>query len=291
MEDYIGIDIGTSYCRLSIFRKGKLEIIPNELGKRQTPSYISFLDDEILFGKAAKDQLPFNLKSTFFNIKTLFGKKYIKNKANYDKHLAFDISEAPVKFGENGKYTPEDIFQRIFEKLKENAEQYLGKKVTGAVISIPIYFSFNQLKLLRSTAFKVFSNIKLMPVTTATAFAYAFDKMFKNEKTVLVFGLGGGFLDTAVLNLEEDLVDTVAVSGDDSLGGKDFDIRLVEYCANEFKRNTNLDIYSNKRSLLRLLKACENAKKILSCQDKVTIEIDNLMEGQDLNILIYSKDV
>ena len=283
-KDYIGIDIGTSYCRLSIFKDGKVEIIPNEFGKRQTPSYISFNEEEILFGKAAKDQLPFNIKNTFFSIKTLFGKKNFKK--DYDKQLTFDIKENPIQLGENGIYTFEVIFKRIFEKLKKNAEQYLGKEVKRAVISIPIYFSYTQLLLLKKVASQVFPYIALLPVTTASAFAYGFGQKLTGEKTVLVFDLGGGFLDTAVLKIDEESVETVAVFGDDNLGGKDFDIRLVEYCANEFKRNTNIDIYQNKRALLRLLKACENAKKILSCQDKVSIELDNLIEGRDFNIVL-----
>ncbi len=146
---FIGIDIGTSYCCLSIFRNKKVEIIPNEFGKRQTPSYISFHDDEILFGKAAGNQLPFDLKNAFFDVKTLFGKECVSNKANCDKHLAFDVSEAPVGSGENGKYTPEEMFRRIFGGLGENAERCLGKKEgKGAVKFFFVSGSIDEEKML-----------------------------------------------------------------------------------------------------------------------------------------------
>ena len=307
MSNYIGIDIGTSYCRVSIYRNGKVEIIPNEFGKKQTPSYISINDEEIIFGKAAKNQLPFNLKNTFFNMKTLFGKNFTKY-SSQEKYLTFDAKEGPetLLFGEKGKYTSEEIFFRFFEKIKRNAEQYLKKEVKGAIITIPIFFNYKQIQLLKKAANRVFNN-KLLPVTTASAFAFAFNMPLKETKTILIFDLGGGFLDIAVLNIEEGFIEAVSVVGNDELGGKDFDVRLVEYCAGEFRRKTSLDIYSNKKSFLRLLKSCENAKKILSSnkksflrllkscknakkilsyQDKVNIELNNLMEGEDLNLVI-----
>ena len=287
MSDYIGIDFGTSYCRASIYRNGKVEIIPNEFGKRQTPSYLSINDEEIIFGKAAKNQLPFNLKNTFCNMITLFGKNKQKY-SSHEKYLTFDVKEDPdaLLFGENGKYNSEEIFYRIFEKIKQNAEQYLKKEVKNAIISVPIIFNYNQRKLLRKAADRVFHTNKFISATTASAFTFCLDMPLKEEKTILIFDLGGGFLDIAILKISEGLVETVSVFGNDDLGGRNFDERLVDYCAGEFKRKTNLDIYSNKKSLLRLLKVCENAKKILSYQDKVNIELDNLMEGEDLNIVI-----
>ena len=256
---------------------GKVEIIPNEYGKIHTPSYINITDNEILFGKTAKNQLPYNLNNTFYKMKTLFGKKYFNNKINdLRKYLTFDLKEGPknILFGENGKYSSEEIFYQIFKKLKENAEKYLEKEINNVVISIPILFFYHQRRGMKRIAAKAgFNDIRLIPVTTAAAFAFGFDKTFNDEKTILTFDLGGGFLDIAILNIEEELYETTSVIGDDTIGGLYFDIRLVEHCADEFRRKTNKDINSNKKSMLRLLKSCENAKKIFSCQNQENIEL------------------
>ena len=256
MADYIGIDIGTTYCRLSIYKDGKPEIIHNEFCKRQTPTYISFTSEEIFFGKEAKEQMPNNPKNTFFNFKNLVGKKYLSsNNQNLICYLPFEIREAQEKilFGEGGHYTTEEIFLQIFKKLLKHAQNFLGKEKINAVITIPIFFYHFQRKEIRDAAKNAgFEDIALIPVTSAAAFFYAFNNInIKPEKNVLIFDLGGGFLDVAIVQIEEGLLEAKSVSGKDELGGIYFDIRLAEFCAQKFREKYNIDIKTNKKATVK----------------------------------------
>lgn len=294
MSHCIGIDLGTTYSCVGVFQNGKVEIIANDQGNRTTPSYVAFNDSERLIGEAAKNQAPINPKNTVFDAKRLIGRKFQDEHVQNDKkHWAFDLVNSQpgdrpkisVEYkSENRQFYPEEISSMVLTKMKETAENYLGCKVTDAVITVPAYFNDAQRAATKDAGIIAGLNVKrIINEPTAAAIAYGLDKIEGNttEKNVLIFDLGGGTFDVSILSIEEGIFEVKATAGDTHLGGEDFDNRLVNHFIAEFKRKHRQDLTSNKRALRRLRTACERAKRTLSVSANANIEIDALYEGID----------
>ncbi|XP_039949888.1 heat shock protein 70-like [Bactrocera tryoni] len=287
----IGIDLGTTYSCVGVFQHGKVEIIANEQGNRTTPSYVAFTDSERLIGDAAKNQVAMNPKNTVFDAKRLIGRKYDDPKIMEDvKHWPFKVvsdggkPKISVEYkGENKRFAPEEISSMVLTKMKETAEAYLGTTVSDAVITVPAYFNDSQRQATKDAGRIAGLNVlRIINEPTAAALAYGLDKNLKGERNVLIFDLGGGTFDVSILTIDEgSLFEVRATAGDTHLGGEDFDNRLVNHLADEFKRKYKKDLRSNPRALRRLRTAAERAKRTLSSSTEATIEIDALYEGVD----------
>ena len=285
----IGIDLGTTYSCVGVYRDGNVEIIANDSGNRTTPSYVSFNDKERLIGDSAKNAASTNTKNTIFDAKRLIGRDYNDPILQKDlKHFPFrviDDSNKPkiqVTYkDEQKKFTPEEISSMILVKMKTIAEEYLGKDVKDAVITVPAYFNDSQRQATKDAGVIAGLNVlRIINEPTAAAIAYGLDKT-KTEKNVLIFDLGGGTFDVSLLTLDDGIFEVKATAGDTHLGGEDFDTLLVEYCINEFKKKNKKDLRENQRSLRRLRTACERAKRILSSSTQTSIEVDSLYDGID----------
>ncbi len=293
----IGIDLGTTYSCVGVWMNGKVEIIPNDMGERTTPSYVAFTETERLVGDAAKNQITRNPTNTVFDAKRLIGRKYEDREVQDDiklwpfKVVRDDKSDRPqivVKFkGEEKKFFAEEISAMVLQKLKQTASDYLGKEVKDAIVTVPAYFNDSQRQATKDAGTISGLNVlRIINEPTAAAIAYVLDKNYDKEKNVLIFDLGGGTFDVSLLSLEEGLFEVKATNGHTHLGGEDFDNRLVEYCAGEFRRKYSIDLKENAKALRRVRAACEKAKRALSAATQATVDIDALMDGQDLNVTI-----
>ncbi|CAO1420541.1 unnamed protein product [Diamesa serratosioi] len=289
----IGIDLGTTYSCVGVYQHGKVEIIANEMGNRTTPSYVAFNDTERLIGDAAKNQVAMNPRNSVFDAKRLIGRKFDDDKVQSDmKHWPFKVindcgkPKIQVEFkGETKTFAPEEVSSMILTKMRETAEVYLGQKITEAVITVPAYFNDSQRQATKDAgAIAGLNVLRIINEPTAAALAYGLDKNLKGEKNVLIFDLGGGTFDVSILAIDQgSLFEVRSTAGDTHLGGEDFDNRLVNHFAEEFKRKFKKDMSGNARALRRLRTACERAKRTLSSSTEATIEIDALHEGVDFN--------
>ncbi|KAK4526495.1 hypothetical protein GAYE_SCF24G4411 [Galdieria yellowstonensis] len=287
----VGIDLGTTYSCVGVWMNERVEIIPNDQGNRTTPSYVAFTDEERLIGDAAKNQVALNPQNTVFDAKRLIGRKFSDPSVQADmKHWPFkviakdgDKPHIQVTYkGETKTFAPEEISAMVLQKMKETAEAYLGSAVTEAVITVPAYFNDSQRQATKDAgAIAGLNVLRIINEPTAAAIAYGLDKEAKGERHVLIFDLGGGTFDVSLLSIDEGVFEVKATAGDTHLGGEDFDNRLVDYLAKEFKRKYNKDITSNHRAMRRLRTACERAKRTLSSATQTTIEVDSLYEGID----------
>jgi L1 cell adhesion molecule like protein len=290
MSKAIGIDLGTTYSCVGIWQNDRVEIIPNDQGNRTTPSYVGFTETERLIGDAAKNQVAMNPHNTVFDAKRLIGRRFNDPEVQSDmKHWSFKVIEKSgkpyiqVEFkGETKDFTPEEISSMVLLKMKDTAEAYLGGKVSNAVITVPAYFNDSQRQATKDAGLISGLNVlRIINEPTAAAIAYGLDKKVVGEKNVLIFDLGGGTFDVSLLTIEDGIFEVKATAGDTHLGGEDFDNRLVNHFAQEFKRKYKKDITGNARSLRRLRTACERAKRTLSSSAQTSIEIDSLFEGID----------
>ncbi|KAJ4422860.1 Hsp70 chaperone [Gnomoniopsis sp. IMI 355080] len=290
MAPAVGIDLGTTYSCVGVYRDDRIEIIANDQGNRTTPSFVAFTDTERLIGDAAKNQVAMNPHNTVFDAKRLIGRKFADPEVQADmKHFPFKVVDKggkpiiEVEFkGETKQFTPEEISSMVLTKMRETAESYLGGTVSNAVITVPAYFNDSQRQATKDAGLISGLNVlRIINEPTAAAIAYGLDKKVEGERNVLIFDLGGGTFDVSLLTIEEGIFEVKSTAGDTHLGGEDFDNRLVNHFVNEFKRKHKKDLSTNPRALRRLRTACERAKRTLSSSAQTSIEIDSLFEGID----------
>jgi len=296
MSYAIGIDLGTTYSCVGVYRNEKVEIIANEQGNRTTPSYVAFTETERLIGEAAKNQVARNPENTVFDAKRLIGRKFNETVVQADMKLwPFKVVEGAdqkpmivVNFkGKEEKFYPEQISSMVLTKMKETAEDFLGKPVKDAVVTVPAYFNDSQRQATKDAgAIAGLNVLRIINEPTAAAIAYGLDKMTETERNVLIFDLGGGTFDVSLLTIENGLFEVKATAGDTHLGGEDFDNRLVEFCASHFLKTSSVDIRNDNRALRRLRTQCEKAKRMLSNSTQATIEVDSLKGGEDFSLTI-----
>jgi len=288
----IGIDLGTTYSCVAVWKNETVEIIPNDQGNRTTPSYVAFNDNERLIGDAAKNQVARNPENTIFDAKRLIGRKFADEMIQADmKHWPFkvvpgadDKPQMEVNYlGETKRFHAEEISSMVLIKMKETAESYLGAPVTDAVITVPAYFNDSQRQATKDAgAIAGLNVLRIINEPTAAAIAYGLDKKDKTEINVLIYDMGGGTFDVSILTIEDGIFEVKSTAGDTHLGGEDFDNKIVDFCVQDFKRkNRGKDITGNHRALRRLRTQCERAKRILSSSTQCTIEIEALVDGID----------
>jgi len=274
MTKTIGIDLGTTNSCVSVMEGGVAKIIENAEGSRTTPSVVAYADNETLAGQPAKRQSVTNSENTLFAIKRLIGRKFD------DKEVQKDIKLAPFKIvkADNGdawvevngkKLSPQEVSAQLLRKLKKDAEAYLGEKVTEAVITVPAYFNDSQRQATKDAGKIAGLNVKrIINEPTAAALAYGVDKSSKADQKVAVYDLGGGTFDVSIIEIAnvdgEKQFEVLATNGDTFLGGEDFDLRLINYLADEFKKDSGIDVKQDPLALQRIKEAAEKAKIELS---------------------------
>lgn len=288
----IGIDLGTTYSCVGVQRQGRVEIIANDQGNRITPSYVAWTaDGERLVGDAAKNQAAQNPDNTVFDAKRLIGRKWGETDVKRDaKHFPFKVVDRNGKPAvevqlKNGKkvFTPEEISAMVLQKMKEVAESYLGGKVNYAVVTVPAYFNDAQRTATKDAGtIAGLEVLRIVNEPTAAAIAYGLDKK-DGESQIVVYDLGGGTFDVSLLSIDSGVFEVLATAGDTHLGGEDFDNRVAEYILKQFKKKTNMDASKNKRSVGKLKREVERAKRTLSSQMSTRIEIESFFEGNDLS--------
>ena len=285
----IGIDLGTTYSCVGIFRNGSVEIIPNELGNRITPNVVAFTDDDRLVGEAAKNQAALNPKRTIYSVKRLIGRKFNDKEVQMDKKLLpYDIIDKDGKpyiqidtKGQKKLYSPEEISAMILTKMKTVAENFLGTKVKNAVITVPAYFNDSQRQSTKDAGTIAGLNVlRIINEPTAAAIAYGLDKKDK-ERNILVFDLGGGTFDVSLLTIDSGVFEVVSTNGDTHSGGEDFDHRILDYLLKKIKKQHGKDLKGNKSAIQKLKTEIEKAKRHLSSSLQATLEIDELEQGFD----------
>jgi len=288
----IGIDLGTTYSCVGVFKNGRVEIIPNDQGNRITPSYVAFTaEGERLIGDAAKNQLTTNPENTVFDAKRLIGREWSEASVQHDvKFFPFKVVEKSSKpyievETSQGKrvFAPEEISAMVLGKMKEVAEAYLGKKVTHAVVTVPAYFNDAQRQATKDAGVIAGLNVmRIINEPTAAAIAYGLDKK-EGEKNILVFDLGGGTFDVSLLTIDNGVFEVVATNGDTHLGGEDFDQRVMEHFIKLYKKKKGKDIRKDNRAVQKLRREVEKAKRALSSAHQVRIEIESFFEGDDFS--------
>ncbi len=279
MAKVIGIDLGTTNSCVAVMEGKTPKVIENAEGMRTTPSMVAFTEDgERLVGLPAKRQAVTNPENTFFAIKRLIGRRYEDPMVEKDKKLVpyhivrADNGDAWVE-SRGTKYSPSQISAFILQKMKETAEAYLGEKVEQAVITVPAYFNDAQRQATKDAG-KIagLEVLRIINEPTAAALSYGLEKK-KESKTIAVYDLGGGTFDISILEIGDGVFEVKSTNGDTFLGGEDFDMRLVDYLANEFKKESGIDLRSDKLALQRLKEAAEKAKIELSSTSQTEINL------------------
>mmetsp|Transcript_7795 Transcript_7795/g.5845 ORF Transcript_7795/g.5845 Transcript_7795/m.5845 type:complete len:761 (-) Transcript_7795:97-2379(-) len=302
----IGIDLGTTYSCVAVWKNGRVEVCPNEQGNRITPSYVAwtFPDGQRLVGDAAKNQAASNPLNTVFDVKRLIGRKFTDSSVQKDSKLlpyqiVSSVGDKPAVAvdiaGERKTFAPEEISAMVLRKMKEIAETFLGEKVEHAVVTVPAYFNDAQRQATKDAG--AIAGLKIERVLnepTAAAIAYGLDRNSKSdsssgarkEENILVFDLGGGTFDVTLLTIDNGVFEVRATAGDTHLGGEDFDQRLMDYCIQQFQKQHQVSLAQDKKAMARLRRQCETAKRTLSTQTAATIEIDTLYQGHDFSLTI-----
>ena len=277
MGKVIGIDLGTTNSAMAVYEGNEAKIITNKEGKNTTPSVVAFTDKgEILVGEPAKRQAITNPQKTIYSIKRIMGLMFNEDKAKEaQKRLPYEIVDrngaCAIQIADK-TYTPQEISAKILMKLKEDAESYLGESVTEAVITVPAYFNDAQRKATKEAGVIAGLNVlRIINEPTSAALAYGLDK--KESEKIMVYDLGGGTFDVTVLETGDNVVEVLATGGDAFLGGDDFDNRIIDWAASEFKGETGIDIKSDVMALQRLKDAAETAKKELSSAQETEINL------------------
>ncbi|AEE28392.1 putative mediator of RNA polymerase II transcription subunit 37b [Arabidopsis thaliana] len=287
----IGIDLGTTYSCVGVYHNKHVEIIANDQGNRITPSWVAFTDTERLIGEAAKNQAAKNPERTIFDPKRLIGRKFDDPDVQRDiKFLPYKVVnkdgkpyiQVKVK-GEEKLFSPEEISAMILTKMKETAEAFLGKKIKDAVITVPAYFNDAQRQATKDAgAIAGLNVVRIINEPTGAAIAYGLDKK-GGESNILVYDLGGGTFDVSILTIDNGVFEVLSTSGDTHLGGEDFDHRVMDYFIKLVKKKYNKDISKDHKALGKLRRECELAKRSLSNQHQVRVEIESLFDGVDFS--------
>jgi len=293
MGKVIGIDLGTTNSCVAIMDGSQPRVIENSEGARTTPSVVAFTEEERLVGQPAKRQAVTNAENTVFAVKRLIGRRVD------DAHIAKDKKNLPYSVVNGGqgdawvqvrgqKYSPSQISAFILQKMKETAESYLGEEVTQAVITVPAYFNDAQRQATKDAG-KIagLEVLRIINEPTAAALAYGLDK--KETRTIAVYDLGGGTFDVTILEIDDGLFEVKSTNGDTFLGGEDFDMRIVNYLADEFKKEHGVDLTRDKMALQRLKEAAEKAKIELSSATQTEINqpfISMGSNGQPLHMVM-----
>ncbi|WP_299877536.1 molecular chaperone DnaK [uncultured Cocleimonas sp.] len=283
MGKIIGIDLGTTNSCVAVMEGDKPKVIENAEGDRTTPSIVAFANDEVLVGQPAKRQSVTNPENTLYAIKRLIGRTFEEEAVQKDiklvpyKIMKADNGDAWVEA--NGKkMSPPEVSARILQKLKKDAEAYLGESVTEAVITVPAYFNDSQRQATKDAGKIAGLDVKrIINEPTAAALAYGMDKMAKGDSTIAVYDLGGGTFDVSIIEIAEIdgeyQFEVLATNGDTFLGGEDFDMRLIDYLADEFKKDNSVDLHSDPLALQRLKEAAEKAKIELSSATQTDVNL------------------
>ncbi|KAI9318912.1 glucose-regulated protein, partial [Zopfochytrium polystomum] len=289
----VGIDLGTTYSRVGVCKNGRVEIIANDQGHRITPSYVAFTDEGRLVGYAAKNQAPMNPVNTIFDTKRLIGRRFDDPDTQNDlKHLPFKVINKEGKplihvkeKGEDKKFTAEEISAIVLQKMKEIAESYLGEKVTYAMVTVPAYFNDAQRQATRdAVAIAGFTVVRIINEPTAAAIAYGLNNDKTGaERNILVYDLGGRTFDVSVLTSFDGLFEILAINGDTNLGGEDFDNRLIDYFVKMHTKKTNKNCRKDLKAMGKLMREVEKAKRALSSQMSVKLEIESFFDGDDIS--------
>merc|ERR1712176_311265 len=291
VDTVVGIDLGTTYSCVGVYKNGRVEIIANDQGNRVTPSYVAFSDSERLVGDAAKNQASLNPSNTVYDAKRLIGRRFTDAAVQHDMKLwpfslvsvyAKTIIEVEVS-GAMKKFTPEEISAMVLGRMKETAEEFLSKEVKNAVVTVPAYFNDAQRQATKDAG--TISGLNVMRIInepTAAAIAYGLDKK-SGEKNILVFDLGGGTFDVSLLTIDNGVFEVIATSGDTHLGGEDFDNRVIQHLLKVFKRKHGSDPSKDKKAIQKLRREVERAKRSLSSQHQVRVEIEGLHDGIDFS--------
>jgi len=283
MGKVIGIDLGTTNSCVSVIEGGEPKVIPNSEGHRTTPSVIAITEDgERLVGQLAKRQAVTNPTNTVYSIKRFVGRKF--NEVGQEiKEVPFEVGkadngDATVQLGDK-RFTPPEIGAMVLRKLKETAEEYLGEKVTEAVITVPAYFNDSQRQATKDAGKIAGLDVKrIINEPTAAALAYGMER--KDDHTIAVFDLGGGTFDISILELGDGVFEVKSTNGDTHLGGDDFDQVLIEWLADEFKGKEGIDLMSDPMAVQRLKEASEQAKKELSTRTQTDINLPFITADQ-----------
>mmetsp|Transcript_102907 Transcript_102907/g.249983 ORF Transcript_102907/g.249983 Transcript_102907/m.249983 type:complete len:681 (+) Transcript_102907:93-2135(+) len=296
----VGIDLGTTYSCVGVMKDNEVQIIANDQGNRTTPSYVAWNDTERLLGDAAKNQVANNPTNTIFDAKRLMGRKFVEEIVQQDMKLwPFRVisdgtpDDKPLLCVmyqmEEKKFHPEEVSAMVLTKMKITAEAFLGTRVKQAVVTVPAYFNDSQRQATKDAGeISGLQVLRIVNEPTAAAIAYGLDQQTEEERSVeqniLIFDMGGGTFDVSVLQIQDTIFEVKATAGDAHLGGEDFDNRMLSYCISEFRRKYKADPSRNQRALRRLRTQCERAKRQLSSQTSVTIEVDSLHDGNDFSL-------
>jgi len=292
VDTTVGIDLGTTYSCVGVYKNGRVEIIANDQGNRITPSYVAFTESDRLTGDAAKNQATVNPSNTVYDAKRLIGRKYSDNTVQHDKKLLpYEIADKGGKpyigvtfKGEKKQYSPEEISSMVLTKMKDTAEAFLGKKIKNAVVTVPAYFNDAQRQATKDAGTIAGMNVlRIINEPTAAAIAYGLDKKGGAEKNILVFDLGGGTFDVSILTIDNGVFEVISTSGDTHLGGEDFDRRVIDYLLKVFKRKNGKDLTDDKRAIQKLRREVERAKRALSTSATQRIDIESLTDGVDFS--------